>query len=136
MTTTQQEVPSREAAPAAEAPKLQRTRAPRVDVAETPDAFFITADVPGVAMDAIDVTIEENRLEFTAERTPVTHEELRPAVRQYREGGYARTFAIPETVERANVRADLRDGVLRITLPKAQPVQPQKVQVQVGSASA
>ncbi len=118
---------------ATEAPKRPlRVRAPRVDVTETPQAYFVIADVPGVPMNAIDVTVEENRLEFSARRTPAHYDGYTPALRQYEEGEYRRAFSMPEAIEREKIHADLRDGVLRITLPKAQPAQPHKVSVQLG----
>jgi len=134
MNTTPHEVPAPlEAAPRPEAPKPEpRPVAPRVDVTETPDAFLVTADVPGVAMDAIDITVEENRLEFFARRERAVYEGHRAAFRQYGEGGYRRAFSIPEDTQRDGIRADLRDGVLRITLPKAEPTRAQKIQVEVG----
>lgn len=134
MSTTQQEVATRtEAAPAVEAPKRKfRARSPRVDVSETPEAYLVTADVPGVSLDAIDLTVEENRLELVARRTPASFEGHSPAFRQYGEGAYQRAFSIPEEIDRAAIRADLRDGVLRVRLPKAKPAEPQKVKIQVG----
>lgn len=134
MNTAQTEVATTTAeAPAAEAPaRTFRTRAPRVDVSESADAYFVTADVPGVPMDAIEVTIEEDRLELSARRTPAEHDGYRTAFRQFGEGDYRRAFTIPETIDRESVRADLRDGVLRITIPKAQPAKPQKIRISAG----
>jgi len=134
MSTAQQEVaPRSETAPAVEAPKREfRARSPRVDVIEASEAYFVTADVPGVAMDAIDVTVEENRLELHARRTPVRHDGYNDAFRQFGEGEYRRAFTIPEEIDREGIRAELRDGVLRVTLPKAKAAQPKKVQIQVG----
>lgn len=131
MNTAQQEVaPRSETTPAAERPR--RVYSPRVDVRETPDAFEVTADVPGVSMDAIDVTVEDNRLELYAKRTETAHEGFRPAYRQYGEGDYRRAFTIPEDIQRDQIRADLREGVLHVILPKAEPVKPKKVQVRLG----
>ncbi len=134
MNTAQNEVATSAAAvPAVEAPvKTFRPRAPRVDVSESADAYFVTADVPGVPMDAIEVTIEEGRLELSAKRTATEHEGYRTAFRQFGEGDYRRAFTIPETIDRESVRADLRDGVLRITIPKAQPAKPQKIRISAG----
>lgn len=134
MNTAQNEVATSAAAtPAVEAPaRTFRTRAPRVDVSESADAYFVTADVPGVPMNAIEVTIEEDRLELSAKRTVAEHEGYRTAFRQFGEGDYRRAFTIPEAIDREGVRADLRDGVLRITIPKAQPAKPQKIRISAG----
>ncbi len=134
MNTAQNEAATSAAtAPAAEAPKRTfRTRTPRVDVSESADAYFVTADVPGVPMEAIEVTIKENRLELSAKRTAVEHEGHRSAFRQFGEGDYRRAFTIPEKIDRDGVHADLRDGVLRITIPKSQPAKPQKVRISAG----
>lgn len=134
MNTTQHEVAPRESgSPAAEAPKAKfRTRTPRVDVTETAEAYAISADLPGVPMADIDVTVEENRLALTAKRTPVQQDGHDAAFRQYGEGDYYRAFSIPEDLDRTEIRADLRDGVLRVTLPKAKKPEPQTVKVQIG----
>jgi HSP20 family molecular chaperone IbpA len=101
-----------------------------VDVVETAEAFLVTADVPGVPMDAIEITVEKDRLELVAHRSEASHEGHRSAFRESDAGDYHRAFRVPAEIDRGAIRADLRDGVLRITLPKAAPARPQKVLVQ------
>jgi len=107
----------------------RRVRTPRVDVAETAEAFHLTADVPGVPMEAVEITVEEERLDLRARRPEVAREGYELAFRQIHDAEYRRSFRIPGEIDRAAIRADLRDGVLRITLPKAKSAQPQKIQV-------
>lgn len=134
MNTQEQEVsPRAETAPSAAPPNQPlRSRSPRVDVIETPDGYHLAADLPGVPMNAIELTVEENRLELRAKRTPAVYDGHTPAVRQFGEGEFLRAFSLPQEIDRAAIHADLRDGVLRIEIPKAKPVEPQKVTIQVG----
>lgn len=133
MNTQTQEVTKPTPTPPATPSAPVDTRTPRVDVIETPEAYLVTADVPGVPMDAIEVTVEKNRLEVVANRTPASREGYSPALRQFSEGGYRRAFKIPQEIDRQSIRADLRDGVLRVTLPKAQPEKAQKVRIEAGA---
>lgn len=115
-------------APAPEA-RARRIRTPRIDVVETAEAFRLTADLPGAPMEAIDITLEENRLELRALRSGTSREGKTAAGRPSADTEYRRSFRIPADVDRAQIQANLRDGVLRITLPKAPSARPQRIEV-------
>jgi HSP20 family protein len=94
--------------------------APAIDVYETPTAFVVTAEVPGVSRDQIDIALEEYRLTLSGQRTErygsrdALH--FHQVERGY--GSFVRTFEFADRIDVERVTADLTDGVLTITLPK------------------
>jgi HSP20 family protein len=89
-----------------------------VDVHETREAFLVLADLPGVAPGHVDLHYERGQLSFTAEGEgafgPVE---------------YRRSFVLPQGIDADKIEADLSDGVLRVTLPKASALRPRQIQV-------
>jgi HSP20 family protein len=105
--------------------------APPIDVYETEDRYVVTAEVPGITREAIDVAVQDNRLmlrgaravvEQSGQDTPHFHQ----VERGY--GTFERTFHFAEPVLTDKISADLRDGVLTIMLPKAASP-PRRIQV-------
>jgi HSP20 family protein len=92
---------------------------PPVDVYETGDAYVITAEVPGLSRDQIDIQARDGRLVLRGMR-PSDHascEQYHRIERGY--GPFSRTFSLPEAIVSERIQADLRDGILTITVPKA-----------------
>jgi len=138
MSTTPQEVVARDRAPATtpDAPTAPRkVYRPRVDITETADAFVVAADLPGVPMEAIEVTVGNGRLELYASRTQAPHEGYEVAYRQHDAGEYRRVFTLPDDIDRDQVRADLRNGVLTISLPRTHAAEPRKIEVHANAAT-
>jgi HSP20 family protein len=105
--------------------------APPIDVYETEDRYVITAEVPGVSRDGIDVAVHDNRLRLRGTRPAVPVEDGgTPHFHQVERGhgSFERTFQVAEAVATDRISADLRDGVLTITLPKAD-TPPRRIQV-------
>lgn len=104
--------------------------APPIDVYETEDRYVVTAEVPGLAREQIELSVHENRLQIRGTRSAGIPES---ASRHYHQverghGSFERTFRFADPVEQDGISADLRNGVLTITLPKAaQP--PRRIQV-------
>ena len=95
--------------------------APPMDVYETADRYVITAEVPGLARDQVDLSLKDNRLMIRGTRPAGVPES---ASRHYHQierghGSFQRTFALGEPVDATTITADLRDGVLTVVLPKA-----------------
>ena len=90
-----------------------------VDIREEDDAFYVDAEVPGMAAEDVKVDVENKVLTLSGERK-VEKEETegtyRRVERQY--GSFTRSFSLPETVDAGNISADLKDGVLELKLPK------------------
>lgn len=104
---------------------------PPVDVAEDESQYLITADVPGVDPDSIEITLENGVLTIAGQRRPETEEELAKYKRVERvRGNFHRRFTLPDTADESKVQAKCRNGVLAISIPKQERVQPRKIEVE------
>ncbi len=111
-------------APARE--RAARTVAPLVDIYETDKGFVLLADMPGVAADGLEVVAERDTLTIRGrvERPPAA-----PDYQEFELADYARAFTVTEDLDTAGISAVLRDGVLRVEIPKSPRVQPRKIAV-------
>jgi len=103
---------------------------PSFDVKETAEAYILTADMPGIRKNDLDIQLAGNRLSISGRREA---EAVREGERFYSQersyGTFNRTFSLPEEVQASQVAADLRDGVLHLTVPKSPEVRPQKITI-------
>ena len=91
---------------------------PAVDLCETAEAFIATAELPGLGRDQINIQVNDGRLTLQGRR------DARVPCEQYHQverghGEFARTFALPSAVDVEHIAADLKEGVLTITIPKS-----------------
>jgi len=95
---------------------------PPVDLYETPDAFMLSAELPGLSRDQIDIQAEDNRIVIRGARSAGPDREI-PCEQFHRvergHGQFQRAFALPEPIDVEGVTADLKDGVLTVTMPKS-----------------
>ena len=102
---------------------------PPVDLQETPDEYVLTAEVPGLTREDLDIQIDEGRLTLSGMR----HERCVPCEQYHRvergHGSFSRTFHLPIPVDTDRVVADLRDGVLAITCPKSRDAAARRIRV-------
>jgi HSP20 family protein len=104
--------------------------APPVDIFERQDHLVIRAEVPGVQMEDIDVRIENGVLTLHGERKQQTEVKEENAFRMERVyGTFTRSFSLPTTVDAANVTATYKDGILEVTVPKAETAKPKRVEI-------
>jgi HSP20 family protein len=90
---------------------------PAVDLYETSGEFVLIAELPGLARDEIEIHAEEGRIVIRGERgSQVPCEQYHRVERGH--GPFSRAFSLPEAIEVDGVTADLRDGVLTVTIPK------------------
>lgn len=113
----------------AERTRTRRVYIPRVDIYETGDAVVLLADMPGVNEDDVDITLEKNVLTITGYVTARERDDYSLAYSEYSEGDYERTFALSDEVDRNNIEAVMKNGVLKLTLPKAEEVKARKINV-------
>ena len=102
---------------------------PPIDVYETDDRYVVTAEVPGISRDLIDLALHEGHLTIRGARPAGDSQTTRhyhQVERGY--GSFQRTFAFAEAIDSEAIAADLRDGVLTVTLPKAA-VLPRRIEV-------
>jgi HSP20 family protein len=91
---------------------------PPVDLYETPAEYVLIAELPGLARNQIDIQAEDNRIVIRGERgghVPCDH--YHRVERGH--GHFSRAFALPEPIDVQGVTADLKDGLLTVTIPKA-----------------
>jgi HSP20 family protein len=103
---------------------------PRADIFETADAIVVVADMPGVDESSVDITLEKNILTIDGRVEPGHPEGHRLSHREYEVGNYSRAFALSDEVSREGIQAMVKNGVLRLTLPKAGPARARKIPVQ------
>jgi len=115
--------------PVAERTTQGRVFVPRVDIVETDDAILMVGDFPGVDEHGMDITLEKNVLTIRGRVTPHFPEGASPLLLEYEIGDFERTFTISDEVDREKIEATVKDGVLRLYLPKAKHVLSQKIPV-------
>lgn len=91
---------------------------PAVDVYETPDRYVVSAELPGLTREQIDLVLTDSRLVVRGERNERTGEALNYHQVERGHGPFARTFEFAEPIDAAAVTAEFSDGVLTVTLPK------------------
>lgn len=103
---------------------------PAVDVEETGDAYRISADVPGMKPEDIDITLEKGVLTLKGERKSEYDTDER-GVRhvERRSGRFLRRFSLPDTADTENVDARVEQGVLRLTITKKAESKPRRIEV-------
>jgi len=111
------------------------TWVPPVDIYETDNHdLVITADLPDVTREEIEVTVEHNTLTVKGTRkapTDVKEEQFRRVERRY--GAFSRSFTLPETVDAGNVSAEHKNGVLTVRLPFREESKPRAIRVDVAA---
>ena len=104
---------------------------PSVDIKEEANRFVILADLPGVDVKDIDITMQKGVLTIKGERSSESKEENEGFVRVERaRGTFYRRFSLPDTADAEHIEAKGRNGVLEIVIPKHEKVQPRKIAVQ------
>jgi HSP20 family protein len=95
---------------------------PSVDLYETPNEFVLSAELPGLSRDEIEIHADESRITLRGSRPAAPGREI-PCEQYHRvergHGRFSRTFSLPEPIAVDRISADLKDGVLTITIPKA-----------------
>jgi HSP20 family molecular chaperone IbpA len=105
---------------------------PRVDILDTQDAVVLIADLPGVAEDGADVTLEKNVLTIRGSVTAAVDEDLQDIATEYGTGDFERVFTLTDEIDRSGIEASMKDGVLRVRLPRAKEVASRKIAVKSG----
>jgi len=106
--------------------------APAVDIHEQEGNIVLKAELPGIDPKDVDIRIENNTLTLRGERKfddEVKRENYHRVERTY--GAFARSFTLPNVVDTEKIKADYKDGVLRVTLPKREEAKPKQIQVNV-----
>ncbi len=111
---------------------FDRNMAPALDMVENADDFVVTVDLPGVNQDDVDLSVADNVLTIKGEKKGGSESEEKNYYRKESwEGSFQRTVSLPQGVDADNVHAEMKDGVLSITLPKREEAKPRKISVNV-----
>ena len=106
-----------------------------VDVIQRPEEIVVKASMPGVKTEDIDVSVEDNILTMKAERKEELKEEKEGYLIQERStGSFYRALRLPDTVDTGKIQSFYENGILTVTLPKAEEKKKKQIQVKVGSA--
>lgn len=104
--------------------------APRVNIAETEQHFEVSADLPGVPADKVNVSVHEGQLTISGKREDLGEESGKTFHRvERRTGEFQRCITLPDDVDQEKITAEYVDGVLTVTLPKSEKPQPKRVEV-------
>jgi HSP20 family molecular chaperone IbpA len=105
---------------------------PRADIYEVDDQIVIVADVPGADEKSIEVSLEKNILTLNAYVDPIMPEGYALSLAEYEVGDYQRSFRLSDEIDREKIRAIVKDGVLRLYLPKSGAARTRKIAVKAG----
>ena len=103
---------------------------PAVDVRESDDAFVFTAELPGISKDAVEITVEDSILTLHGER-PFNEQDKEKNYRRIERayGSFTRSFTLPSAVEAEKIDASFADGLLTVTVPKAELAKARKITI-------
>jgi len=101
--------------------------APVVDIFESSDEILLFVDMPGVAKDDVTVNIDNGKLTITGVRKIAVQGAVNWA--EFGDVEYARIFSVPQAIDLGRVNAELRDGVLRLHLPKSEEAKPRQIEI-------
>jgi HSP20 family protein len=105
---------------------------PDFDIAETEDRFVVRADLPGIDVKDLDVSMVDNVLTVRGEKKEEIEEQKERYHRvERRSGSFCRSFALPGDVKTDEIDASYRDGVLTLTIPKSEAAKQKKIEVKV-----
>ncbi len=117
--------------------EMERTREcpcyiPRADIYETDDHIVIVADMPGATADSVEILLEKDILTISSNVDLPQYSGYSLVYREYEVGDYQRRFKLSDAIDRERIEALVKDGVLRLTLPKAVPAKAKKISVRAG----
>ena len=109
--------------------RVRRVYSPRVDIFEKDNAIVLLADMPGTDETNINISLEKNILTITGEVDVQQRQGYQLEYAEYGVGDYSRSFTVSEDIDRDKIEATVKNGVLRLTLPKAEAAKPRRIDV-------
>jgi HSP20 family protein len=117
-------------------PESTRTKpvfSPPTDIYETKDALCLVLEIPGVEPDDVNVTLDKRVLTIKGpSRSMMAREGYSLTHAEFRDGDYERAFTLSENIDSEGIEASVKDGVLRLTLPKVKPAPAKTISVKAG----
>ena len=102
---------------------------PVTDIFETPEALRVVLEMPGVSKNSVEVSVENNVLTIIGRIDFANYEGLQPLYTEYNIGHYSRSFRLSNEIEQEGIKAELKDGVITLVLPKAEKAKPRRINV-------
>lgn len=104
-------------------------RLPLLDVWEGEDAFYLEAELPGLRLEDLELTVLDNAVSIKGHRQVVERDDATRLRHERAPGDFERHITLPSAVDSAGVTASLRDGILEVTLPKPATIRPRKIEI-------
>jgi len=105
---------------------------PEVDIFETEKDITLLADMPGTKAEDLYIDLRDNTLTLSADIAPVENSSEEDIMIEYETGRYYRQFTLSEVIDQGKIDAQLKDGVLKLLLPKVEKATPKKIAVKSG----
>ena len=102
---------------------------PYTDIYETESGLTLVMEMPGVEKDNIDVKIDEDVLSIEGRIDFSSYSEMKPVHTEYNVGHFSRRFSLSSKIDQDKISADIHDGVLTLSLPKAEEAKPRKISI-------
>jgi HSP20 family protein len=106
-----------------------RVYVPTADIYETQDALHVILEMPGVEKNNVDIHVEDDVLSVEGQLDLSKYQDLEPLYTEYNIGHYSRSFRLSNKIDQSNISAELKDGVLSVTLPKVEEAKPRTIEV-------
>ena len=116
---------------------IERTRdrrvfSPRTDIIETTEDYLVVADIPGCNDQSVNISLEKNVLTINASTRIEAPVDRTLILSEYGIGDYQRSFVLSDQIDREKIEAQVKNGVLRLQLPKAGPAKAHTIKVKAG----
>ena len=102
---------------------------PTTDIYETDQALTVVMEMPGVDKEKVEINVEDGVLTVDGRINSAKYQDLQPVYTEYNIGNFRRSFDLSNSIDQDKIRADIKDGVLTLTLPKAEQAKPRKITV-------
>jgi len=113
----------------AERPPNRPVFVPPSDIYETHDSIVVLAEMPGVASDGVDITLERRMLTIRGRSAGSEPGGYQRVYNEYVDGDFERVFTLSDNIDRDRIEATLQDGILQVTLPKAETAKPRRIEL-------
>jgi HSP20 family protein len=102
---------------------------PYADIYETDEALAVVMEMPGVEKKRLNVALENDVLKVDGQIDFTNYKDMEPVYAEYNVGHYARSFTLSNKIDQEKISAQLEDGVLTLTLPKAKQARPRRISI-------
>jgi HSP20 family protein len=106
-----------------------RVFVPTTDILEDEQSLTVVMEMPGVSKEAVDINLQDRVLTVEGRIDFSKYEQLQPVYTEYNIGNFSRSFSLSNSIDQDRIHADMKDGVLTLTLPKAEEAKPRKIAV-------